>query len=152
MGGKMKYVLLITCFLSSLAFATDEVTPVEASPKGTWLVGTGDAKVEIYDKGEELEGKIVWIKEPLDESGKPKVDKNNPDEKLRTTPLLGLVLLKGFTRGKGDKTWSGGTIYDAKSGKTYKAWFQPVEDKKLELRGYVGIPLFGRTDTWTRQE
>src|ERR1700758_4194512 len=84
---------------------------------GTWLTGSGKGKVQIYKTGVEYSGKIVWLKEPLTESGKPKTDKNNPDEAKRSAPILGLNMLKGFVF-YNDK-WVDGTIYDPENGKTY---------------------------------
>src|SRR5690606_4566928 len=77
------------------------------------------------------------------------LDVNNPDEKLRNRSLLGLKNLDGFKFDDGE--WTGGEIYDPKKGKTYSANME-IEDGKLHLRGYVGVPLFGRTAVWERSE
>ena len=124
----------------------------ENFPIGVWLVSSNDARVEIYQNDDQLEGKIVWLKEPLDEAGQEKIDINNPDSNLKALPIKGMIFLKGFKKEKDENKWSGGTIYDAKSGKTYKAWLQPEGEKKLKLRGYVGVSLFGRTETWSRAD
>lgn len=150
----MKNIILATLLLfSDLGIAQDanSVAKSEPSPIGIWMVPAEDAKIEVYQKGDELEGKIVWLKEPLDKDGKEKTDTKNPDEKLRTTPIMNLVFLKGFKKEKDENKWSGGTVYDAKSGSLYKGWIKPEGDTKLKLRGYVGISLFGRTEEWTRQ-
>ncbi len=125
-------------------------TLAQNSPLGIWLVGEKDAKVEIYESGDNLEGKIVWLKTPLNADNTAKQDIKNPDEKLRTRELLGMILLKDFKREGTDTKWSGGTVYDGKSGKTYKGWIKQKDANSLELRGYVGISLFGRSDNWTR--
>lgn len=138
---------LCLCFVKSYA----QEAKTESTPIGIWMVPAEDAKVEIYQNGEELEGKITWLKEPLDENGKEKTDSKNPDEKLKATPIMNLVFLKGFKKEKDENKWSGGTVYDAKSGKLYKGWIMPEGEKKLKLRGYVGISLFGRTEEWSRQ-
>lgn len=139
----MKLILL-------LIFSSFSVGASELSPVGIWLIGDKKAKVEIYQKDNELEGKVVWMKEPLDEKGEPKLDTKNPDESLRKRPVLNLVFLKGFKKELGENKWSGGTIYDAKNGKTYKAWIKIIDEKNMKLHGYVGISLFGRTDDWTK--
>lgn len=142
----MKSVLLAFCFLlSSTAFAA------ENSPIGIWLVGSGKAKVEVVAVGESLEGKIVWLKEPMDTEGKPRLDKNNPDKELKTKPIMGMLLVKGFVK-DGENKWTGGTVYDAENGKTYKANINVENADTLKLRGYVGISLFGRTDVWKRSQ
>jgi len=112
---------------------------------GTWLTGKGNGKVQIYKEGDKYNGKIVWLKEPNYQDGKPKVDKHNPDVAKQSNPLLGQVMLIDFIFDK-DK-WTDGAIYDAENGKTYSCkitW----RDGKLDVRGYIGISLIGRTDTW----
>lgn len=126
--------------LTSLAMAQDI--------EGYWFNDTKEGKVEI-SKGSDGKyfGKLVWIKEPL-EDGKPKTDKKNKDESLRSKPLLGLLLLKGFSK-DGD-VYSGGTIYDPQSGKTYSCKITPKDTNTLSIRGFIGISLIGRTTVWTR--
>jgi uncharacterized protein (DUF2147 family) len=117
---------------------------------GKWLNPSGEGQVEIYKKGDKYFGKLAWIKFPDDASGKPKTDIKNPDASLRTRPELGLELLKNFTF-DGDNVYEGGTIYDPKSGKTYSCKMT-LNGKKLKIRGYIGVSLFGRTEEWTRVE
>lgn len=136
--------LFIFIFLSSWLLHAKETSVL-----GIWLVGDKDAKVELYQNGEDLEGKLVWLKEPLDSSGSPKLDLKNPDSNLRKQQILGLVFLKNFKKLKNENKWTGGTVYDAKSGKTYSGWIKLQDEKTIQLRGYVGISLFGRTDIWT---
>ena len=112
---------------------------------GTWLTGSGKGKVQIYKEGDKYNGKIVWIKEPNTPEGKPKVDKNNPDKTKQNNPLLGSVMMKDFIFD--DDKWTGGTIYDAENGKTYSCKIS-FREGKLDVRGYMGISLIGRTDTW----
>ena len=117
---------------------------------GVWLTGKGDAKVQIYKKNNKYFGKIIWLKTPNDEKGKPKVDKENPDENLRNRPILGLEMLTDFVYDE-DSTWEDGDIYDPKSGNSYSCKMYLSKDyKTLEVRGYIGISLFGRTETWKR--
>lgn len=116
---------------------------------GSWLTASGKAIVKIYKEGNVYNGRITWLKTPLNEAGKPKVDKNNPDINQRGTPLLGLNLLKGFVFKNGQ--WEDGTIYDPENGKTYDCRIR-YRDGMLDLRGYVGITLMGRTQVWYRAE
>ena len=117
---------------------------------GVWLTGSKTGKVEIYKKGNTYQGKIVWLSEPIDpKSGKPKTDINHPDEKLHTRPILGLINIWGFTY-EGDGSWENGHVYDPKNGKEYKCVITLKDKNTLNVRGYIGITLIGRTDTWTR--
>jgi uncharacterized protein (DUF2147 family) len=95
-------------------------------------------------------GKIVWLREPIDPvTGKPKTDKNNPDESLKKVPLKGFRMLKDFVY-KGDGEWADGTIYDPQNGSTYNCVIKLRDDNTLDIRGYIGIKTFGRTDVWKR--
>ena len=123
---------------------------------GTWNNDDGRAKIEIFDCGARYCGKIIWLKEPnypQDDKrgmgGKPRVDRKNPDPALRSRLLLGLQIMEGFVF-RGKAVWDKGHIYDPESGKTYKGRITLVSPQRLYLKGYVGIPLFGRSTTWTR--
>jgi len=118
---------------------------------GVWKTGEGNAMVRIYKNGDKFQGKIVWLKEPIDpETGKPKLDKNQEDPSLKTRPILGLVNIWGF-KYNGSNTWEEGNIYDPKNGNTYSCTIKLTNPNTLEVRGYIGVSLIGRTDTWTRQ-
>jgi uncharacterized protein (DUF2147 family) len=113
----------------------------------TWLTEEQNAKVQIYKaKDGKYYGKIVWLKEPL-KNGVPKLDENNPDNAKRKEPILGLLMLKGFEK-KDDAKYENGTIYDPKNGKTYSCKIT-AKDNKLDVRGYVGFSMLGRTTVWT---
>ena len=123
---------------------------------GDWNNEEKDAKIEIYKCDDRYCGKIIWSKEPNYPAGSregvpgtPRLDRNNPDPALRKTPIIGLVIMRGFISAGGGM-WSGGTVYDPKSGKTYRGKMTLVSPNRLRLRGFVGIPLFGRTAVWTR--
>ncbi|MBT9484874.1 DUF2147 domain-containing protein [Sediminibacterium sp.] len=118
---------------------------------GVWKTGDGNAMVRIYKNGEKFQGKIVWLKEPNDpETGKPKLDKNHSEEANRTRPILGLVNIWGFSF-KEKNIWDEGNIYDPKNGNTYSCTMKLINANTLEIRGFIGVSLIGRTDTWTRQ-
>lgn len=115
---------------------------------GIWLTGSKEpAKIQIYKSGEKFYGKIIWLKNPTD-NGKQRVDTNNPDITKRSNPIIGLLMLTGF-KFDGDDEWKGGDIYDPESGKTYSSYMYLRDKNTLKVRGYVGISLFGRTETWT---
>jgi uncharacterized protein (DUF2147 family) len=121
-----------------------------ASPVGLWATEGAKGQVRIETCGEKLCGKIVALAEPNYPDGKPKIDRNNPDAALRERPIVGLPILRDFGPEKGEANkWSGGTIYDPESGSTYKCTMTLQADGTLEVRGYVGMPLLGRSQTWT---
>lgn len=143
---KRKFSVLITGLLLSGLSVAAQTT--KTSIIGTWINQEKAAKIEIYQQDEKFCGKIVWLKEPS-EDGKPKTDNKNPDKARRNDPIIGLVMLKGFEF-DGKSTWESGTIYDARSGKTYSCYLTLQVDKTLKVRGYVGISWFGQTNIWTR--
>ena len=138
-------VLLLVCFLSVRLWAQSPDPIVHL-----WYNSEGTAKIEVF-KAEDGKyyGKIVWLKVPMID-GKPKVDGNNPNKSRRNDPINGLMILKGFKK-HGDHTYEDGTIYDPKNGKTYSCTINH-HGNTLEVRGYVGISLFGRTTKWTMAE
>lgn len=117
---------------------------------GVWKPSEGTAMVKIDKIGNKYFGRIVWLKEPLNEDGEAKTDVNNPDESLRSTPLKGYRILKDFTWDAEEGLWQNGTIYDPKNGTTYNCKITLTEENKIEVRGFVGTAVFGRTDVWTR--
>ena len=146
----MTYRFLINLVLVLAATGLTMAQSVEGDLiLGVWESGSGKARVKIDKLGEKYFGRIVWLREPNNEEGKPKVDKNNPDEKLRNTPLLGYRMLKDFVY-TGEKNWEEGTIYDPENGSTYSCEITMTDENTLDVRGFIGLSVFGRTDVWKR--
>jgi len=137
---KLLLVILLACIKPALAQTADAIL-------GNWLNEEKDAKIQIYKSGFAYFGKIVWLKTPNEADGTPKVDKKNSSSALRTRPIMNLVILTKFNFDDGE--WEDGEIYDPKSGKTYSSNMK-LKGDKLEIRGYIGISLLGRTTVWTR--
>ncbi|RAJ06879.1 uncharacterized protein DUF2147 [Chitinophaga skermanii] len=115
---------------------------------GHWLNEEKDAKIEIYKQNNQYFGKLVWIKHQFEDDGKtPRKDKKNNDASLRNRDILGLVILTNFVYDDG--VWEDGKIYDPKSGKTYSSKIK-YKGNTLEIRGFVGVSMFGRTTVWTK--
>ena len=134
-------VLLVSITLTGFSQAKDAIL-------GRWVNSSGEAHVDIFKKNDKFYGKIVWLKNPKDEKGNTKTDFRNPDEAMRNKPLLGLEILKDFVH-EGDK-WTDGKIYDPKSGKTYSCNISLKSNGDLNIRGYIGISLIGRTEVWKK--
>ncbi len=134
-----------------MAAALMLAAPSVAAEEIVGLWDTGESHVEIYSCGELLCGRIAELDEPLDEDGNEKLDENNPDPALRARPIIGMDLIAGFSRA-GKRKWEDGTIYDPRDGKTYKCKMTLQRDGTLKVRGYVGIPLLGKTVIWTPVE
>lgn len=115
---------------------------------GKWINATGEAHVDITKRGQKYFGKVVWLKDPKDEKGNIKTDLKNREVSLRSKPIMGLEILRDFIFEDGK--WTNGKIYDPKSGKTYKCNMTMKGRDVLNMRGYVGISLIGRSETWKR--
>lgn len=135
--------LLLILAISFTGFAQNKDAIV-----GTWINATGEAHVNIFKKGDKYFGKISWLKAPKDEKGNVKTDLKNPDVSLRSKPILGMEMLKDFVYDDG--RWTDGKIYDPKSGKTYSCNMNIKSNGELNMRGYIGISLIGRSETWKR--
>ncbi len=123
---------------------------------GVWNNQEKDARIEIFKCGDKYCGKIVSLNEPdypADSQegtpGTPKLDHHNPDQALRSRPIIGLQIVNDFTF-DGNNMWKDGTVYDPKKGKTYSGKMTLVSPNQLKLRGFIGISLIGRTAIWTR--
>lgn len=110
---------------------------------GEWLSPNKDSRVLIYRQGAAYFGRITWG------TGSSPKDEKNPDPDLRSRNVVGLVILQNFSY-NGDGTWKEGTIYDPREGKTYDCKMTLKDANNLSIRGYVGVSLFGRSETWSR--
>jgi len=135
---------LITFLIISFSFVKIGYSqaPTRDAVLGEWLAESKDGKVLIYKQGEKYFGKISWGRDG------DKKDVNNPDDKLKTQPIIGSVILRGFDFT--GKIWENGTIYDPNNGKTYSCTIKTKKANELEIRGFIGISLLGRTTVWTR--
>lgn len=120
-----------------------------AEPEGVWATPDDRAHVRIQPCADGLCGDIVWLREPLDERGLPKRDRNNEDEAERERPILGLPMLRGF-RAVDPGRWEDGRIYNPEDGRTYRAKLHLAEPGRLSVSGCVLI--FCKAQDWRRVE
>jgi len=121
------------------------------SPVGLWKTIDDDTKqakslVRITEAGGVLTGKVEKI---LTEKTDAVCDKCDGD--LKNKPVQGMTILSGLKKDGGE--WTGGKILDPNNGKVYDAKVKLVDGgKKLEMRGFMGVSLLGRTQTWLREQ
>lgn len=149
---------------SLLAAAAVMILALEASAQqsavmGTWLTASGVAQVRIGPCADAASGPIcgfvVGLINPKGPDGKavPRemaTDFRNADAAQRTRKVIGMPLLWGFKKTSDANSFEGGQIYNGENGKTYSANISLQPDGKLRLRGYVGSPMLGETQIWTR--
>ena len=161
----MKPLTYLALVLGACLYATT-IAAESASDEilGNWYTKDNESQVKIVKKTDEdgkskYFGTLVWFENPVYEEDDPEAgvilhDRKNKDEARQADPLLGLQMLKNFSYDSDDKEWNAGTIYDPNVGKTYKCTIRIADDpdapgkKILNVRGYIGIPTFGRTEIW----
>jgi uncharacterized protein (DUF2147 family) len=135
------------------------VSAQQPSVMGTWLTASGVAKVQIGPctdpAGGPICGFIVGLVNPKGPDGAPvapemATDYRNADAKLRDRKVIGMALIWGFKKSAEANAFEGGNIYNGENGKIYSANITLQPNGTLRLRGYVGSPMFGETQVWTR--
>ena len=138
---KKLFIFIFTTFFGLFAFANQE-----QDIEGIWLNEKGTGYIEFKITDDVLSGTIIGSPIPEDKLRK---DEFNPDPNLRERLLQGVTILEGF-KYSGNGKWSNGTIYDPDNGKTYDCKITLLNNDEIEVRGYVGFSLFGRTEIWQR--
>jgi uncharacterized protein (DUF2147 family) len=153
----MKTLLQTTILVLWLIFPVMALAVESDDILGEWVTEGGSSRVEIFKKDHHYFGKIVALKNPdylpgeaEGEEGTPRLDLHNPDETLRSRPLVGVELVQDFRFDK--EMWVDGRIYDPENGKDYSCKISLSEDGKLHVRGFVGVSLLGRTTVWEPAE
>lgn len=141
--------LVLSAALAPLSAWAGDVSPV-----GLWknlddVSGKPRALVRITESNGALQGRIEKVFPAAGEDPNPKCDKC--DGALKNAPVLGLVILSGLTR-DGDE-YVGGQILDPDNGRVYRSKLRLTQNgQQLSVRGYIGVPMLGRSQTWLRQE
>ena len=144
---------LIQAGLIAAVLAVPSAWAQDASPVGMWKsiddeTGTPKAMIRITDNQGQLEGRIEKLFRPAEQEQNPKCDKC--DGARKDQPMVGMMILSGLKK-DGD-AYSGGEILDPANGKVYRSKATLKDGgKKLEVRGYIGAPMFGRSQTWVRE-
>ena len=147
----MKKITLI-----GLLAAFSGLACAQMSPLGLWNTiddKTGKPKAEVRistNAAGELSAVVVRGLE-ANPDPEPKCEKCTDDRKGK--PKIGLEIIRGGKKVEGKDVWEGGKILDPNNGTDYRLKLTPIEGgKKLEVRGYIGTPMLGRTQTWVRVE
>lgn len=122
-----------------------------ASPLlGVWHAADGSLKIEMFDAGGSYAGRMLYGRRVMNADDKSfKRDVHNPDPALRSRSLQNIVVVKNLKWHAGNRRWEGGNLYDGSSGRTYSARVE-LKNGRMEMRGYMGSPMLGRTVTFNR--
>jgi uncharacterized protein (DUF2147 family) len=154
MKSRASRLALVTGALSAVLMAALPVWAGEASPTGLWknvddVSGKPRALIRITESNGTLQGRIEKVFPAPNEDPNPKCEKCEGTNK--NAPVVGLVILSGLSKA-GDE-YVGGQILDPDNGKVYSSKLRLTDNgKKLSVRGYIGVPMLGRSQTWERQE
>ena len=141
-------------FILAAALVTSGALAESTSPIGLWkniddASGKIRALIRIAESNGTLQGKIEQVFPGPSEDRNPKCEKC--EGALKNVPVIGLVILSGLK--KDGAEYTGGKILDPDHGKVYSAKIQMTDaGKKLNVRGYVGVSMLGRSQIWLRQE
>ena len=139
--------MLLTVFLCA-TMATFAQAAEGDKILGVWLSENKNGKIQIYKAGNKYFGKLIWGKTMYEADGvTSRKDTKNSDASLRNRNLKDLVILTNMEYDDGE--WEDGKVYDPEKGKTYSCTMK-LNGNQLNLRGYVGVSLLGRTSVWTR--
>jgi uncharacterized protein (DUF2147 family) len=138
---------LLTLLLGVAGWASADPAP---GLTGLWVSADGEAVMSIHAlTAGQLQVVLNAVAPPLvDDDPTPRHnDRNNPNPELRDRPLAGLEL--GRLVDSGDNHWRG-RLYDPETGNTYRVVARLIDSNVMEMRGYIGIPAFGRAMHWVR--
>ena len=142
-----------TVFAALLGLASS-VAMAQMSPVGLWRTIDDETKTEkslvrITEAGGVMTGKVEKIADPA----KANANCDKCTDERKDKPVLGMTILRGVKPSSEAGTWEGGDILDPNNGKIYKVRMKPVDGgKQMEVRGFIGVSLLGRTQTWVRVE
>ena len=146
----MRLTVLAAVLAGSALSAMAQNTPV-----GLWKTisdkdGSVTSEVRVVDNAGVLSGRIERTFR-TDVKADAKCDLCKDDRKDQ--PIIGLEIIRGLGKSPAKDVWEGGTVVDPDNGTVYKLKMTPIDGgKKLEVRGFVGFSLFGRTQTWVRAQ
>lgn len=134
--------VLSTALLAAGLVTASSTLSIAADAKGDWVRPNGASKIRISSCGSALCGKLIWLREPRN-------DTQNPDASKRSRPLVGVQIVQSMKPTSQENQWKG-KVYNAEDGKTYTGFIKLTSANKLKLEGCVMGGLICKGETWTR--
>lgn len=145
----MKLIITTTLLLGLVTVAQAQMTPL-----GLWQSiddGNGQPKAEILIAQRADGGLSGKVERSLLATPNPVPNCNLCTDDRKDQPKIGMEIIRGGKQTEGKQVWEGGKILDPENGKEYSLRLTPIEGgRKLEVRGFIGVPLLGRTQVWNR--
>ena len=134
-----KFIVILSLFAFANSFSQTKADDI----LGFYMNPTNEGIIKVYEENGKYHGKLVWMKNP------EKLDKENPDKTKKTQKILNSIIFKNFVYAE-NNLWKNGSIYDPKNGKTYDCKITRDEKGNLNIRGFIGISLLGRTEYFVK--
>lgn len=144
-----RFVTIVAVLAAFVNVMRPSIASAAEHLSGFWMDSDGEVIIEISPCEDAMCGKVAWLRLPNGPDGKPLLDYRNPDKTLRSRPVCGLQVISGI-RQQDDGTFGGGTVYVSDLGMQFKGQATQIDDNRMEVRGYVGISLFGQSEVWKR--
>ncbi len=145
--------LRLRCFLLLLAVGCCSISSfgqAHANLDGKWINEDKSTIIEFYEKNNSVFGKIVWLRDSVDQNGEAHRDIFNSEARLRSRRLVGITMITDMMGKKSGTKWTGGSIYHYQSGNTYNALMY-LEDGYLWVKGYWWwFRILGKTKRWEK--
>lgn len=140
------FSIILLFLLSSLTAFSQNISDNKMQILGKWKTHDNRAIVEVFEQSGKYFGKIVWLQNGTDKTGKQRTDIENPSKEKQNISLIGLTIMNNFVFD--DNEFINGTVYDPDSGSTYNCKLWLTDNNTLKVRDYCGI--FYKTFTWTK--
>src|SRR5262245_55761696 len=139
--------LCLASLVAALGLATTSLRA--ESLDGYWMDSDGEVILQFSSCGRELCGRVAWLKKPRGPDRGPLRDFRNPDVKLQSRFVCGLVVVTGFKK-QPDGTWANGNVYVPDHGMNFSGYAQVLDRNHVKVTGYMLLPIFGSSEVWTR--
>lgn len=140
-------LLLLSSAAASAQDAGDRILGIYNAVGETTLT---ESHVRFYKEGDCYVARIIWLDKTTDNEGNILTDILNPDPELRSVPADQIVLVRDVRYDSKKDMWTGGTVYNPVTGKTYSVQITFDTPKRLKVRGYVGTPMMGKNFFWDK--
>ncbi|MFM1907227.1 MAG: hypothetical protein RLZZ591_904 [Pseudomonadota bacterium] len=145
---------MIRCAMAYALILTGTSAMAQMTPVGTWhsiddATGKPKGEIKIVTNGSGVLSGVV--EKSLDPNPSPETHCGKCTDDRKDKPKIGMEIIRGGKKAEGKDVWEGGKILDPDNGWEYSLRMTPIDGgNKLEVRGYIGAPLLGRTQTWIR--